>query len=228
MGSEIERYLGYFERNLRTKYPDLKHHDVIKDNYIDVMIRFNKKRVVFKILSIIGYLFMYLLIFIIIAVPYLLMFLQFITAEDVEKISAYIQTGIGIVLSIFKIIYDKIGFSRKIFIYEQTITHLKQEGVKFLNKDHDDKYNEYDTSQDKFVKFVHEINTIINLAIIKHTLEDHEMADHQPYHFNSMGSDFFNITPIVLHEEEQEEKQKTSSDEESLSLNDVVIQTIQY
>jgi hypothetical protein len=141
----------------------------IEKTFIKNMTTLSKNKFKLQMISLCSTLITGATLLIILGTPYLLLLLGFITSNDIETISKYIQTGIGIIWTIFKFIYNLFGVSNRILIHDQTIIRLKQEGTKFINKDYDERYGvKRKDDSDKYRKFINKVNSKITSAVVKY------------------------------------------------------------
>ncbi len=95
----------------------------------------------------------------IISIPYLLKLIN-INSILLSNISTYIQTGTGILWSIYKTIYSILNISDKIFTIKGTISALELEGNTFISKV--GRYEKFHNDENKYRKFCKKVEEKIN------------------------------------------------------------------
>lgn len=224
-------FITFFKKELHKAYIELteKNIEIIQRMYIDVISKLDNKKRKLTLLSYICQIGVYIIVLLIMTVPYFLWLVSIFTSTDEDKASKHINVVITIFLIIYSIVYENLDFKKKIVIYDQTLMRLKKEGLKFLDRKHDDRYGDLKRPKesDKLDKFLTKINTKIDLAVIK--FEDysdislHEDSRHSKKYsidnYNGYGGYFFEINNNV-NKELDEEKNKYSL----LEIEDIIIE----
>jgi len=161
----------YFIPSMNKLYSSLndEQRNNIQTTFVKNIKTLDKNKFKLKIISLCSTLITGLSLLCILGTPYLLVLLGILTSKEIETISKYIQTGIGILWTIYKFIYNLFDVGNRILIHDQTIIRLKQEGSKFLNKDYDERYGpKRKDDVDKYRKFINKVNSKIAYAIVKY------------------------------------------------------------
>jgi hypothetical protein len=214
-GDSTEKFLIFFNNEIKNIYPNLsvKEYDLIENNYVKIIQKLHKSRKKIKVFSFFGSIGIYFGVFLIMFTPYAMWILSIITLDHEDKASKHISALMGLFLMLYSAFYNWLGLSKKILIYDQTLMRLKKEGLKFLDKEHDDRYGNHkmDNDTDRILKFKSKIDSKIDLAILKfedygsiikdeESIDDTTSSDSDKHYnsnsYNGYGGYFFKIKDV--------------------------------
>lgn len=205
----------------------------LEKGYIATIKRLTRIQRRYKFYNILLKCILYFLILLVIIPPYILfMFKKFYS--DIEKITKYVTTICAIIVGIGDFFIGMFGFSKKIFVCEQTKLRLANAGAKFLDFQGSKRYNGCRKLEDAVIPFLRKVNRIVQFSVIKY---NGEITEKKSNSFISKGGDFIGIDPIDIELETKESEIKELKEEyelyskikkDGISIKESNIKTVLY